>query len=139
MSWIRLTIASVALCASASAAEAQGAPGGRSAQGSERGAGAMRGRMQAMLFEGITLTSAQQDQLTVIRRNAAKARQEHMPDGAKGGPPDPAMRKMMMEMQAKQQAEMRAVLTADQRTIFDRNVAAMKSRQEQRKANRSKS
>jgi len=62
-----------------------------------------------------------------------------MPDGAMGGPPDPAMRKMMIEMQAKQQAEMRAVLTADQRTIFDRNVAAMKSRQEQRKANRSKS
>ena len=49
MSWIRIAVAGIALCASASVATAQGTPGA-SSQGADRG---MRGgRGQAMLFEG---------------------------------------------------------------------------------------
>jgi hypothetical protein len=38
----------------------------------------------------------------------------------------------MMEMSTKSHAEYRAILTADQQTIFDKNVAEMKARMEQR-------
>lgn len=132
MSWIKITVVGAALCAVASVAEAQGPPAGAPGQGQGMGGGAGRGRMQAMLFEGITLTEAQKAQMTAITEKAAKARREHMPAGGMGGPPDPAMRKMMMEMQAKQYAEMRVVLTADQQKVFDTNVAAMQARRQQR-------
>lgn len=134
MSWMKMAVVGLALCAAASTAEAQGPPAGAPAPGAGTGGGAGRGRMQAMLFEGITLTAAQQEQISAISARAAKERQEHMPAGGMGGPPDPAMRKMMTDMQAKSQSEMRAVLTAAQQTVFDTNVAAMKARREQRGA-----
>ncbi len=85
-----------------------------------------------MLFEGITLTAAQQTQIRAITEKAAKDRKDHMPAGGMGGAPDPAMRKMMKEMQAKHHAELRAVLTADQQKIFDANIAAMQTRRQKR-------
>lgn len=135
MNWIKMAVVGAALCAVSATAEAQGPPPGAG----QRGQGMGGGRMQAMLFEGITLTAAQQDQLTALRAKAAKERAEHMPAGGMGGgmgggAPDPAMRKMMMDMQAKSQAEIRAILTADQQVVFDRNVAAAKARREQRMA-----
>jgi hypothetical protein len=39
----------------------------------------------------------------------------------------------MMDLQTKQTAEIRAVLTADQAVTFDKNVAAMKARMEARR------
>lgn len=134
MSWIRMTVVGAALLAVASVAEAQGPPAGAPTPGSGMGGGAGRGRMQAMLFDGITLTPAQQSQITAITDKAAKDRQAHMPSGGMDGPPDPAMRKMMTDMQAKQHTEMRAVLTADQQKVFDTNVAAMQARRQKRTA-----
>jgi hypothetical protein len=37
-----------------------------------------------------------------------------------------------MELQGQQSAEIRAILTADQQVIFDRNVAEMKARMDAR-------
>jgi hypothetical protein len=39
----------------------------------------------------------------------------------------------MMDLQSKQAAEIRAVLTADQQSTFDKNLAEMKSRMESRR------
>lgn len=132
MNWIRMTVVGAALCAVASVAEAQRPPAGAGTPG--MGGGAGRGRMQAMLFEGITLTAAQQTQIRAITEKAAKDRKDHMSAGGMGGAPDPAMRKMMTEMQAKHHSDMRAVLTSDQQKVFDTNVASMQARRQNRMA-----
>jgi Spy/CpxP family protein refolding chaperone len=52
---------------------------------------------------------------------------------AAGGPPDEATRAKMMELQKKQAAEIRAVLTADQQKVFDQNLKEMRDRMEARR------
>jgi len=128
MSWIRMTVVGAALCAVASVAEAQGPPAGAPTPGSGMGGG----RMQAMMFQGISLSTAQQAAITAISDKAATDRKAHMPAGGASGPRDPAMKKMMKEMQAKHHAELRAVLTADQQKRFDANIAAMQTRRQKR-------
>ena len=71
MSWIKLAVAGIALCAGASVASAQGTPPANAPQGAPQGPQAGpreggRGRGMQMLFEGITLTEAQQKQLQDI-------------------------------------------------------------------------
>jgi Spy/CpxP family protein refolding chaperone len=129
MSWIRIAAAGIALCASASVATAQGAPSGAEhgkAHGKEQ-----KGRGQAALFEGITLTASQQAAIDGIR---AKHRAEHgktmqssgsTPSGSRQ---DGAAREKMADMMEQQNAEIRAVLDADQQKVFDANVATMKER-----------
>jgi Spy/CpxP family protein refolding chaperone len=39
----------------------------------------------------------------------------------------------MRDLQAKQTAELRAILTADQQAVFDKNLATMKERMDARK------
>ena len=138
MSWIRLSIAGAAFLGVASVASAQGTPpvqGGPPPQGGPQG-GMQMGRgggMSRMLFNGIDLTDAQKDQVQKIMEKYRAERQALMPaGGAMQGPPDSASRAKMMEMSTKSQAEYRAILTADQQTIFDKNVAEMKARMEQR-------
>jgi len=130
MSLIRMAVAGIALCASASVASAQGgtAPG-QAPQGEMRGQG--RGG-QSMLFEGITLTDEQQKKIDDIRASYRAERQKMMPNGA-GGPPDDAARAKMKEAMNKQQAEIRAVLTTEQQVIFDKNAAELKLRRGQKK------
>ena len=137
MSWIKLTVAGIALCAGASVAGAQGAPPAGAPQGAPQGPqggpppGGMRGgRGMAMLFEGITLTEAQQKQVQDISEKYRAQMRELMPNGMQGGPPDDATRAKMDELRTKQNAEIRALLTADQQTIFDKNVAEAKKRRE---------
>jgi Spy/CpxP family protein refolding chaperone len=48
-----------------------------------------------------------------------------------GGPPDAGMRAKMDDLRTKQQAEIRAVLTAEQQVVFDKNAAEAKKRREQ--------
>jgi len=132
MSWIRMTVVGAALCAVASVAEAQGPPAGAPTPGSGMGGGAGHGRMQAMMFQGISLSTAQQAAITAISDKAATDRKAHMPAGGASGPRDPARKKMMKEMQAKHHAELRAVLTADQQKRFDANIAAMQTRRQKR-------
>ena len=128
MSWIRMAVAGLALCAGASVASAQGAPPSGAPQGQQ---GGMRGRGTQMLFEGITLTDAQQKQVQDISAKYREQMRALRPDGQQGGPPDDATRAKMNDLRTKQNAELRAILTADQQTIFDKNVAEAKKRREQ--------
>jgi Spy/CpxP family protein refolding chaperone len=82
-------------------------------------------RMQ-MLFQGITLTADQQSQVQAIRERHRGDMQGLNP---RENPDDRT--KMMQNMQS-QMAEIRAVLTADQQTQFDKNVAEMRQRMQQR-------
>ena len=131
MSWIKLAVAGFALCAGASVASAQGAPPAGAQQGAERGGQGRGGRGMQMLFEGLTLTDAQQKQVQDISTKYRAQMQEAMPNGMGGGPPDPAARAKMDEIRTRQYAEIRGVLTADQQATFDKNVETMKKRREQ--------
>jgi Spy/CpxP family protein refolding chaperone len=126
MSRIRLLLAAVVLSASTLAAQGgQGGPppggmgGGRGGMG---GQGGMMGRQNEMLFKDITLTAAQQAKVDSIQ---AKGREEMMAMMQSGGQDRSALREVMMQARAKQMADIRAVLTADQQTTFDKNVAEM--------------
>ena len=126
MSWIKMAVAGVALCAGASVASAQGAPAAGAPptvgpQGGQRG-----GRGMAAMLEGITLTEAQQVKVDAIREKYKTKRQHLMPNGMGGGPPDESMRTKMREMMDKQNVELRAVLSADQQKVFDANVEKRK-------------
>jgi Spy/CpxP family protein refolding chaperone len=124
MKIVRIAGLAIALCAaSASLAAAQGRPDS-APPGGRRGGG-----MAAMLLNGITLTDAQQAQLKVIR-------EKHMPamtafrDSLRstGAPPDSAARAKMASMNDAYVAEVRAILTADQQAILDKNIADAKAR-----------
>ena len=85
-----------------------------------------RGDRGQMLFQGITLTADQQSQVQAIRE---RHRGEMQGLNPRENPDDRA--KMMQNMQT-QMAEIRAILTADQQTQFDKNVAAMRQRMQER-------
>jgi Spy/CpxP family protein refolding chaperone len=127
MSWIKLAVAGIALCAGASVAGAQGAPAGTTPpQGAAQGGQGRGGRGMAMLMEGITLTEAQQAKLDEISAKYRAERQKLMPNGMQGGPPEEGVRAKIGEMMEKQSAEIRAILTADQQKVFDTNVEKRK-------------
>lgn len=135
MSWIKLAVAGLALCAGASVASAQGAPAGAPQGAPQGGAQGRSGRGMQMLFEGITLTAAQQTQVDSITAKYRAERQKLMPNGMQGGPPDDATRAKMGEMMNKQSAEIRAILSADQQKLFDANVEKRKQMMQQRQGN----
>ena len=82
-----------------------------------------------MLFAGIDLTDAQKDQIAKIGEKYQAEREALRPAGAqKAGPPDSTTRAKMDDIRAKSNAEYRAVLTADQQKIFDKNIADIKAR-----------
>jgi Spy/CpxP family protein refolding chaperone len=134
MSWIKMAVAGLALCASATVASAQGAPKGPPPGGQQ--AGPQRGRGMQALFEGITLTDAQQKQIQDIGEKYRGEMRALMPNGMQGGPPDDATRAKMDDIRTKQTAEVRAVLTADQQTLFDKNVVEAKKRRDEMMKNR---
>lgn len=123
----RIASMAIALCvASASVAVAQrpdsGPPGGR------RG-GMMGGRR----LEGITLTDAQQVQVKTIREKYAPKMMELMQAArASGMPPDSATRAQMMAINDAQTADIRLILTPEQRVILDKNLADEKERMKNR-------
>ena len=82
-------------------------------------------RGQALL-RGITLSADQQSQVQAIRE---RHRSEMQALNPRENPDDRA--KMQQNMQT-QLAEIRAVLTSDQQTQFDKNVAEMRDRMQQR-------
>ena len=136
MSFIKLAVASIALCATATVASAQGGPppgappqGG---QGGQQGGPGRGNRGMAMLMEGITLTDAQQAKVDSIQTFYRAERQKMMPNGQAGGPPDEGMRAKMTEMMNKQSADIRAILTADQQKLFDANVEKRKQMMQNR-------
>jgi len=82
----------------------------------------------------LNLTDAQKAQIKTIREKYMPQQMElRKAAQAVGGPPDEATRSKMMDLQSKQSAEIRAVLTADQQVVFDKNAADMKARMEARR------
>jgi Spy/CpxP family protein refolding chaperone len=127
MKAIRIATLAIALCAgTTSIAAAQGQP---EPQGQGRGAG-----MGGMLLKDITLTDAQKDKIKTIRETYMPQQMElRKAAQATGAPPDEATRTKMMDLQTKQAADIRAVLTADQQVVFDKNLKEMKDRMSARR------
>jgi Spy/CpxP family protein refolding chaperone len=73
-------------------------------------------RSTTRLLTGITLTAAQTDSVKAINDRLATAAKAET-----GGD----MRAKMTEMRTNQRTQLRAVLTPDQQTVFDKNVADM--------------
>jgi Spy/CpxP family protein refolding chaperone len=129
MKVIRIATLAIALCAGmTSIASAQGRPEPQGQGG--RGGGGMGG----MLLKDITLTDAQKDQIKTIREKYLPQQMElRKAAQATGSAPDEATRTRMMDLQTRQAADIRALLTADQQAIFDKNMADMKARMEARR------
>jgi len=129
MKAIRIATLAAALCVGmTTVAAAQGTP--------QQGQGEMRrgGGMGGMLLKDITLTDAQKEQVKTIREKYLPQQLELRRSAqAVGGPPDEATRSKMMDLQSKQAAEIRAVLTADQQVQFDKNLAELKARAAERR------
>ena len=128
MKVIRIATLAIALCA--------GTVSVAGAQGNEPNKGEMRrgGGMGGMLLKDITLTEAQKNQVKTIREKYVPKQLELRKSAqATGTPPDEATVNKMMELQSQQSAEIRAILTADQQTVFDRNVVELKARMEARR------
>ena len=123
------TLAAVFCVGIASIAAAQGTQPPQQGQGEGRRGGGMGG----MLLKDITLTDAQKAQVKTIREKYLPQQVElRKAAQATGGPPDDATRTRMMDLQSKQAAEIRAILTADQQAAFDKNLADMKQRMQSR-------
>jgi Spy/CpxP family protein refolding chaperone len=88
-----------------------------------------RGNMTAMLLKDITLTPAQQAKSDSIQ---AKYR-EQMQALRAGGGDQQEMRSKGRELQEKQRDEIKAILTDDQKKVFDKNVEDMRAQMQNRK------
>jgi Spy/CpxP family protein refolding chaperone len=132
MKAIRIATLAIALCVGmTSVAAAQGQPEqGQQGQGEMRRGGGMGG----MLLKDITLTDAQKEQVKTIREKYLPQQMELRKSvQATGGPPDEPTRAKMKDLQEKQAAEIRAILTADQQKTFDHNLHEMKEAMDRRK------
>ena len=115
-------IAAALVLATATVAQAQGGGGGGG------GGGNMQDRMaqqRAKMFEGITLTAAQNTKIDSISATARKAQMELMAGMQQGGQMTPEMREKRMALTTKERADIKALLTKEQAEQFDKNIAAM--------------
>jgi len=85
------------------------------------GGGGRGGRMMAALFDGITLTDAEQKSVDSIRT----AYQPQMEQLRSQGP---GSRPQMRDLMQKETGDLRTVLTSDQQSTFDKNRSAMQAR-----------
>lgn len=86
------------------------------------GQGRGQGRQMEALMQGITLTDVQKASVDSI----VQAYRAQMPAMTPGQPPDSAARAKRMEIMQKQNTAIRAVLTPEQQTTFDKNVETMR-------------
>ena len=121
MKLVRIATLAAALCVGMTTVAA--AQGAQPQQGQGRG-----GRMGEWLLKDITLTDAQKDQIKTIREKYMPQQMELRKAAQATGTVDDATRAKMADLQNKQAAEIRAVLTADQQVTFDKNLAALKER-----------
>ncbi len=82
--------------------------------------------MGGLILQGITLTEAQKAQQKAIREKYAPQMMKLRKDAETTGAPMDQAR--LSEIRTAQTAELRAILTAEQQVIFDRNTAEMKAR-----------
>ena len=129
MKVLRIAALSVALIAGSSvAAMAQGGP---PAGGGAMQQGGGRGNRPNMLLKDITLSAEQQAKVDEISKKYAPEQQAIRDALQSGGDRAEGMKKMG-ELRAKSAPEIRAVLTAEQQVVFDRNSADMKAAAEAR-------
>jgi Spy/CpxP family protein refolding chaperone len=126
--WIRTAGAATALVFVASAAEAQGQ------SGQERGG--MGGRMSpiAMVMNGITLTAEQQasiDSLQHVYEPQVMAQMQEMRAARQQGGDMQDLVQRSRDLTVRLHEDIRAILTEEQRAIFNRNVAEMEARRQQ--------
>lgn len=106
-----------------------------------QGGGGGRGgaAMQNLLFEGITLTDAQKVQIDSIR-TAIRAQNGQgggqRATGTAGTAPDSAAMAARRERMQAERAALRAVLTAEQQPVFDKNVQQLEARMREMRAQR---
>jgi periplasmic protein CpxP/Spy len=121
MKKLQLVAVGMLMAASATVASAQEPQGGQ-----RQGGG--RPNMAAMVMQGITLTAEQQtkvDSITKAGQDAMGAlRQDQSLD-------QDARRAKMMEMRNKQMDALKALLTDEQKKVFDKNLADMQARMQQ--------
>ena len=129
MSFVRNVMIALAVASVIPAAASAQVPGGQS-QGEN---GARRGGIQ-MLMKDITLSADQQAQVEKIG-TAAREEMRALGPMQPGTPPDSATRAKRDELRKKQYAEIRKVLTAEQQTTFDANIAEMQKRMEEMRRN----
>ena len=129
MKAIRIATLVAALCVGMTTVAAAQSTEPQQGQGEGR-----RGGMGGWPLKDITLTDAQKAQVKTIRDKYVPQQMELRKQAqAVGGAPDEATRTKMMDLQTKQAAEIRAVLTADQQAQFDKNLAEVKERMAARK------
>ena len=88
-----------------------------------------RPNMSAMLFKDITLTPAQQSKVDSIE---AKYR-DQMQALRNGGGDQQEMRQKRGELMGKQRDELKALLTDDQKKVFDKNAEDMRQQMQNRR------
>lgn len=128
MKVIRIAALAAALCVGMTSIAA--AQGTEPAQGQARGGRGMGGT----LLKDITLTDAQKEQVKTIREKYLPQQVELRKSAQATGSMDDAARAKMADLQNKQAAEIRAILTADQQAQFDKNLAEIKARMEARRS-----
>jgi len=128
MKVIRIATLAAALCVGMTTVAA--AQSTESQQGRSEARG---GRMGGMILKDITLTDAQKEQVKTIRDKYVPQQMELRKAAQATGSMDEATRTKMMDLQTKQAAEIRAILTADQQVQFDKNMAEMKARMDARR------
>ena len=96
-------------------------PAGQPPAGGGMGGGGGAGRMNAMMFEGITLTADQQKKVDSIQ-GAYRTQMQALGRPQQGDTTGMGAR---MKLRADQNAAIRGVLTADQQKTFDANLAKM--------------
>jgi Spy/CpxP family protein refolding chaperone len=112
-------LAAALMVAGASVAQAQGGGGaGGGANMAERQAAA-----RAALFEGITLTADQKAKIDTIYAQTQKANADFRATLTQGTPPTEEQRAKMQAISADQQKAIKAVLTPEQVTIYEKNYA----------------
>jgi Spy/CpxP family protein refolding chaperone len=126
MKAIRIATLSFALCAGlTSVAAAQGQPEPPGQGEMRRGSG-----MGGLLLQDITLTDAQKAQVKTIREKYLPQLMELRKSAQATGGADEANRAKTMDLQEKQAAEIRAILTNDQQKVFDVNLKEIRDRME---------
>lgn len=128
MKAIRMLVATALVVVAMPMAAQGGMGGGQGGMGGGQGGqgrGAMQQRQNEMLFKGITLTEAQRAKIDTLQTAQRTAMQTLMQSGAMQ---DPAARERVAEMRTKHNNDIREVLTPEQRTQFDKNLAEMPNR-----------
>ena len=118
IAFVAVLLAGAASVAMAREPQPQGQP--------QRGGGG--GRMMAALTQGITLTVEQQTKFDEIAKKYADARHALMQDQSVD---QAARRAEMREGMAKQSDEIEALLTDDQKKVFEKNQADTQARMQQ--------